>query len=419
MYHNMELETEWEEEMRRNGFAARPTRPTRPPRPVQSARPTRRPGVARGAVQQPSQPEGSEYNRWVQDTLNRVVGLRLPVNGIIGPETRSAVRDFQRKQSLTVSGIVGPDTEEALKKAEAAGAAVPASDAQEFEWFGTELEEEVNRGSREYIQWVQTSLNRIVGLRLVVDGISGPKTRSAVRSFQQQRGLTVDGIVGPQTEGALIAAGAGTPPGGSTPPYVPPPVVPTPSPGGQTLRSNAATIALQEYQRWGQGSTQEGDPAIRPVLEDYWRTGVGYLPTQSSWWSAVPWSAAFISWVMRKAGAGSAFRYSARHTDYVGEAKRNRLANNSTPFKTYRTTEVAPRVGDIVCKERNNSGVTYDNVDQGPRDSHCDIVVEVLPGQIRTVGGNLSQSVGRSTVTTDANGHVTTPGYYAIVRVGS
>src|ERR671913_1099670 len=58
-----------------------------------------------------------------------------------------------------------------------------------------------------YIRWVQSSLNRIMGLRLAVDGIKGTQTTSAVRSFQQQRGLTADGIVGPLTEAALVFAG--------------------------------------------------------------------------------------------------------------------------------------------------------------------------------------------------------------------
>src|ERR671911_1561188 len=83
----------------------------------------------------------------------------------------------------------------------------------DYEWEG-----EVSRTSPDYIRWVQQSLNQLMGLQLAVDGVDGPKTRSAVRSFQQQRRLrTVDGIVGPVTEAALLDAGAPRPPGVAAP----------------------------------------------------------------------------------------------------------------------------------------------------------------------------------------------------------
>lgn len=78
----------------------------------------------------------------------------------------------------------------------------------EGEWEG-----EVSRSSASYLRWVQQALNRIMGLRLAVDGLMGPATRSAIRSFQSQAGLTADGVVGPRTEAALRSRGAPTPPG--------------------------------------------------------------------------------------------------------------------------------------------------------------------------------------------------------------
>ena len=71
-----------------------------------------------------------------------------------------------------------------------------------------EWESEVNRRSATYTRWVQQALNKVLGLRLTVDGVIGPATRSAIRSFQQKHGLAADGIPGPRTEQALIQAGA-------------------------------------------------------------------------------------------------------------------------------------------------------------------------------------------------------------------
>jgi peptidoglycan hydrolase-like protein with peptidoglycan-binding domain len=47
-------------------------------------------------------------------------------------------------------------------------------------------------------------LLRARGHAVTVDGIFGPRTDAAVRSFQREKGLAVDGIVGPNTWSALI-----------------------------------------------------------------------------------------------------------------------------------------------------------------------------------------------------------------------
>lgn len=109
---------------------ARPVRPGRPPlRPPWRPRPRSWPPVAvyppwpgqpagepptdtgPGAVGAAS---GTEFVRWVQDSLNRILGLQLPVDGVMRPETRQAVRDFQTRMGLLVNGIVGPETQQAL-----------------------------------------------------------------------------------------------------------------------------------------------------------------------------------------------------------------------------------------------------------------------------------------------------------------
>ena len=316
----------------------------------------------------PSPQQGTEYMRWVQNALNQILGRQLPENGIAGPETRDAVREFQSSRGLPVTGLVGPKTEEALTAALAEkqpaaagngngepepapgnGSGAPPEPAAEFELMEREWQREVNRSSRLYIRWVQQSLNKILGLRLADDGIMGPLTRSAVRF--QQKYTAIDGV-GP--ERALIAAGAGTRPA-ARPPGSYPPATPAPSTGsGQTLRSRIAQIAVQEWQRWRQGAAQECNSSMRAVLEDYWRTGVGWVPSQSNYCSSVAWSAAFISWVMRQAGAGSAFRYSsALPTTWAQQAEP--AGQQQQPFKAYRISEVAPRVERLGLHRRSTA----------------------------------------------------------------
>lgn len=56
----------------------------------------------------------SEYVTWPQRTLNQVLGLRLAIDGVMGTQTRRAIRSFQEKSGLLADGVVGPKTEAAL-----------------------------------------------------------------------------------------------------------------------------------------------------------------------------------------------------------------------------------------------------------------------------------------------------------------
>ena len=95
-----------------------------------------------------------------------------------------------------------------------ASPAITAREANDAGQIGRSWLGEMSQENPDYTRWVQQSLNRIMGLRLAVDGQTGRQTRSAIRSFQNRSRLSVDGVVGPRTEEALVAAGASRPPGG-------------------------------------------------------------------------------------------------------------------------------------------------------------------------------------------------------------
>jgi hypothetical protein len=189
----------------------------------------------------------------------------------------------------------------------------------------------------------------------------------------------------------------------------------------QAFRQRIVRVANQELARWSNGTIKETDPRVRQVLQDYWRAGAGnnYSDTQlgdPAFQSDHPWSAAFISWVMKTADAGNAFKYASAHSTYTRWAKDNRMANAANPFKAFRTSELAPQVGDIVCKRRAGSGATYENIRPG-METHCDIVTEVWPGRLVTIGGNVSNSVAQTAPQTDSRGFLSDPNYFAVIRI--
>ncbi len=266
--------------------------------------------------------------------------------------------------------------------------------------------------SNEYIQWIQTSLNKILGLQLAVDGIIGPMTRSAIRSFQSKYGLTADGIVGPITEAKLKQVVASQPPGAGTQPSYPSGISPGAIQG--SLRNNLVTTSLQEWYRWGQGSKKESASEMQTTLLDYWVTGAG---TRYGYDHKLAWSAAFISWVVKKAGGGTHFRYAGAHSTYTYYAIQNKKQQNANPFKAYHITERKPEPGDIIVQNRGGSTFTYDNLKPDVSGTHGDIVVNVSGSQIEVIGGNLSDSVSKNKYSLDANGYLRSGNHFAIIKI--
>jgi peptidoglycan hydrolase-like protein with peptidoglycan-binding domain len=96
----------------------------------------------------------------------------------------------------------------ALPGAAAAGTDAPAAAATSVPVSGLPAWPVLSRGINSAwpaatVRSLQYLLNAN-GSTLVVDGVFGPRTDAAVRSFQRAHGLVVDGIVGPRTWSAVI-----------------------------------------------------------------------------------------------------------------------------------------------------------------------------------------------------------------------
>jgi hypothetical protein len=198
------------------------------------------------------------------------------------------------------------------------------------------------------------------------------------------------------------------------------PVLASSPPVGSPLCAEIARVAREQFRRWRPGGGKalaETSPAASPILREYYRVGVGTTVTDAQMQSTAyqarhPWSAVFVSYVMCTAGAGPVFSYSKAHQTYIRAARRNRLSGNTAnPFWAFRATEVAPRVGDLVCVSRKNSGATYDNIgDPQIRPTHCDVVTKVEPGGIRVIGGNVNQTVWEKRLRTLPDGRLSLTG---------
>jgi hypothetical protein len=199
-------------------------------------------------------------------------------------------------------------------------------------------------------------------------------------------------------------------------------------------REAAVQIALREWRAFGQ-------PVVLPHSElpfdneraeglwqrvgEYWWLGLpigwseqGYTGKHDQNGRVFPeredgnfaWSAAFIDYVMRMAGAGRRFPYSPAHADYINAARRHALgerpdlAISAEPPQRY-----APQRGDLICLWRGRRAIRFDDLPTGGFPGHCDIVVERHQGLLDVIGGNVDNSVAMKHIPVTADGRLAGP----------
>lgn len=152
-----------------------------------------------------------------------------------------------------------------------------------------------------------------------------------------------------------------------------------------------AATAQSQYDTYHYDS--ESDPALAKQIKGYW-TGLGLtFPGVSE-----PWSAVFVSWCVKQAGATKAeFNFNPQHSQFVYTAIQNGL-NNTGVFRAFDIGTYAPNLGDIIQNNRGGNAFDFDYARKHRSYiSHSAIVVEVgvdsKGGYAATIGGNESDSI--------------------------
>ena len=164
------------------------------------------------------------------------------------------------------------------------------------------------------------------------------------------------------------------------------------------------TTALQEYKHWNNGAKKENTPEMIDKLKEYWNAA-GIKSWSDEKMRNEAWSAAFISYLMKKANAGTNFKYSPSHSVFIREAIKNKKEESDNPFKAYKPSEVKLNVGDIIAYPRQ-SGVNYDTITDYA--SHSDVVVQIKNGIAKTIGGNVANTVSATSVYLTKDGKIDT-----------
>ncbi|MGY6707883.1 MAG: DUF2272 domain-containing protein [Rhizobiaceae bacterium] len=160
--------------------------------------------------------------------------------------------------------------------------------------------------------------------------------------------------------------------------------------------------AIAEWLRFDRGAGKEHHSPYYQYVGEMWRAINLNLDGQDR---DQPWSAAFISWVVRQSGeAYEGFKHAAAHARYIHDSIRKRQSNVASPFWGFRLNEHKVQLGDLVCQWRVHARTFDDAARHDSFFSHCDVVVELDGGRVRALGGNVNDSVRFKNYSRDANG---------------
>jgi hypothetical protein len=186
-----------------------------------------------------------------------------------------------------------------------------------------------------------------------------------------------------------------------------------------------APVNDDDHLNWDKPERNEG---LWQRVGQYWLVGMNPGAPESRWTGKhdeygrefpaeedekYAWSAAFVSYVMRTAGAGGAFPYAADHASYVNAAKRMTLGTeNGWVVSAERPGSYAPVPGDLICYGRDRAAsLRYDDLPTAELfPAHCDIVAgPPNSGVIEVIGGNVQDTVTMRHIPVATDGKLASP----------
>ena len=166
-----------------------------------------------------------------------------------------------------------------------------------------------------------------------------------------------------------------------------------------------ASIAQEQHTKFQ--FTNEADPLLCKQIKK-WTEDIGFTFTSCT---KVAWSAVFVSWCVKQAGATKAeFKFAMSHSVFVNQAIKNAV-NGVGVFQGFDITARKPDVGDIIQNNRRGNKFDFAFAKTNANyESHSTIVIEIghdtQGGFAFCVGGNESDSVRRSVVRLDSQGFI-------------
>lgn len=148
-----------------------------------------------------------------------------PIDGVMGAQTRVAIRKFQKKEGLKSTGKIDSVTQLTLNREKETEKPSFQSETAFDKWESSlpnkdapakiDKEDLTNRvkvqheiltfrlNSNDRIKQIQIALKNAGFYKGEIDGKKGPRTNAAIKAFQRAKKLNPDGVVGSRTSAEL------------------------------------------------------------------------------------------------------------------------------------------------------------------------------------------------------------------------